>query len=330
MRILIEGRSLKRYLAKCHEAFRTGLVRTFGARCYGPGYPRHRPRFLVPDFPSMAAHVFADGARPDLVIAQSNYHLEHPRFDYAGLKELGCETACMIGDHWSIDGERRERFCRLIAENRVSHVIAMFPGAQRQFAGTAVEALVRWWPPCVDPEIFNDWRLEKRWDVGFLAAGTAVPDLRTYPERDAIHRQLLAQRDLRYLWAAHPGWRRRILPHPLVGANFSRAINRCRIFVTTCGIHRHPQPKIVEALASRTLLMSDEPEGAAELGLVDGATYVRISAGDAVEKIRHYLARPQEAEAIAEAGYRLAIERHTCYARAIGFRQMLASRRPSP
>jgi spore maturation protein CgeB len=125
------------------------------------------------------------------------------------------------------------------------------------------------------------------------------------------------------LWAAHPGWKRHGNGHPLVGRNFSRAMNSCRIFVTTGGIHRNPQPKIFEALASRTLLMSDEPVGAAALGLVDGETYVRITPGDVLDRIDHYLARPELCERIAEAGYRLAMARHSCYARALDLRRLV-------
>jgi len=316
MRILIQGRNLTQYLAKCHEALRTGLRRTYDARCFGPGYPGYRPRFLVRDFPAMVRHVFPDGVPPDLVIADSQYHLADPAFSYAGLRKLGGTRTCVIGDYWSIKGATRDRFVDIVQEEGLAAVIAYFPGARAHFADTAIAGRIAWLPPCFDPQIFNDWRVAKRWDVGFLAAGTADPMPTVYPERIAIHQQLLRQGEFSYLWAKHPGWRERRLAHALVGKGFAQAIGSCRIFITTCGVHRHPQPKLFEALASGPLVMSDEPEGAAELGLVDGRTYVRIDPSDVMDKIRHYLSHSEELLRIAAAGHALAIERHSCYARA--------------
>jgi hypothetical protein len=148
-----------------------------------------------------------------------------------------------------------------------------------------------------------------------------------YPERFAIHQKLLGRRDLRYLWARHPGWRDR-RRHPLIGEGFSRAINSCRIFVTTSGIFRNAHAKYVEILASRSLLLADEPIGAERLGLEDGVNYVRISADDVLDKIDYYLAHPAEAELIAEAGYATAFRLHHCYRRAQEFYDAMTEKFP--
>jgi spore maturation protein CgeB len=104
-----------------------------------------------------------------------------------------------------------------------------------------------------------------------------------------------------------------------VGKGFSRAINSCRIFITTGGILHTAHAKYVEILASKSLLMADEPIGAERLGLKDGYNYVKISADDVMDKIDYYLGRPDEAQAIAERGYFTALQRHSCYVRAVEF-----------
>jgi len=326
MRVLIEGENLGDYLAKCHEALRTGIRAQFDTRLHGRGYPgqwRWRP---IRTYAELVQRLFPD-APPDLLLVACEFPNNARAFRLRGLAEAKVATAFVLADWWVIDEHHHDAFTELVERNRVHLVLSLFPQPRQRWSASSIANRMAWLPPCFDPALFNDWRMPKRYDVGFLADGTANPNLAFYPERAAIHRSLLSRGDLRYLWAKHPGWRRHSVRHPLVGRNFSRAINSCRIFVTTGGIHRNAQPKMFEALASRTLLMSDEPEGAMTLGFIDGETYVRITPEDVLDKVDYYLARPELCERIAENGYRLAMSRHSCYARALDLRRLV---RPNP
>ena len=328
MRVLIEGENLAGYLAKCHEALRTGIRAQFDTRIHGRGYPRHWRWPRIRSYADLVRRLCPD-APPDLLLVDCDFPNE-PRFRLRGLADAGVPTAFILADWWGIAEHHHDAFTAFVEEHRVHRVLSLFPQPIQRWAGSPIAHQLVWLPPCFDPSLFNDWRQPKRFDVGFLADGTVHPNLAFYPERAEIHRRLLARRDLRYLWARHPGWNRHSTRHPLVGKNFSRAINSCRIFVTTGGIHRNPQPKIFEALASHALLMSDEPVGAAALGLIDGKTYVRISPEDVEDKIDHYLAHPEHCERIAEAGYRLALARHSCYARALDLRRLVLTDASAP
>ena len=314
VRIVVVGDCEADYLAKCHEAFRTGLRRLLNARMFGRGYEAYRAD--VTSYSEAIEAVCPGGA--DVVIASFDFDSVQATFPYKGLAEVKARRGVVLGDYWTITNNYRDRFLGTLQQNGVSFVLSYFPRPLELYrdAGTDVDFYLML--PSFDPAIFNDWQMEKEYDVGFLAAGTAAYSP-VYPERFLIHRKLRGQGGLRYLWAEHPGWQRHPADHPLVGQGFSKSINSCHMFVTTAGVYRNPHAKYVEILASRSLLLADEPEAAQDLGLKEGENYVRISAGDVLDKVHYYLNNPAERERIAKAGYLMAMERHTCYARAADF-----------
>jgi hypothetical protein len=288
----------------------------FDTRAFGRGYPDWRPELRT--FPEIVTGLYG-GDLPDVILPayQLSPELDQLRFFQPGLEHVPAAKAIVLSDFWNVTDNYPDGFLDWLDHHGITWVLCYFPRPVQLFAGSRRAASFVNLLPCFDPEIMNDWGMEKAYDVGFLGAGVTEHHP-FYPERNAIHTQLAARRGIRYLSAAHPGYGN-VAASPIVGRGFSRSINACRIFVTTGGIYRNPFPKYIEVLASRSMLMAVEPEGAADLGLVDGVNYVRIDTEDVMDKVDHYLARPELIDAIAEQGYRLAMERHTCYARAWEF-----------
>lgn len=321
MRVAIEGCCLRRYIAKCHEAFRTGLRAMFDTRLFGKGYPGYRP--WVRTYSQIIDRLFPE-CRPDILIADSYFPYDKNGFKYSGMAELNAPTTFILGDYWDIVDKQRDDFVRFVEDNRISYVLTYFPQPLDTLADTSLAGRLIYIPPCFDPAIFNDWQMAKQYDVGFLAAGTTDRH-DFYPERFSIHHKLLKQANINYLWSHHPGWGQFSTKHPSVGQGFSKKINSCKMFVTTGGIFRNAHAKYVEILASRTLLLADEPIGWEHIGLQDGFNYVKISEEDVLDKIHYYLSRPEEAEEIATNGYATALKRHSCYQRAVEFHDGIAT-----
>ena len=322
MRILIVGKSFKDYLAKCHEAFRTGLRASFDTRCFGKGYPGYWP--FLRSYEQIIRRVFPDSP-PDLLVADYYYPYDKCGFEYLGIADVRVLKCLIFGDYWEATSLYYDQFINFIQKSGVDYILSYFPQPIDIWANTPIADRFIYLPPCYDPTIFNDWQMEKIYDVGFLAAGTSTfSDF--YPERFAIHQKLLKHKWIKYLWAPHPGWKKHTKHSPLVGPGFSRAINSCRLFLTTGGIHRNAHAKYVEILASRTVLMADEPVGAERIGLEDGFNYVKVSLDDVMDKIDYYLAAPDLCNKIAENGYITALRYHTCYTRAVEFHEAIRER----
>jgi len=268
-------------------------------------------------------HVFG-AVLPDILLADCYFPFDFRGFKFEGFERVSCRKGFILGDYWYVTGDKRDQFIDFVLGSKTDFIVSLFPQPIELFKDTPIADRLLYVPPCFDPSIFNDWQMHKQYDVGFLAAGTADPSA-DYPERARIHQRLLKM-GISYLWAAHPGWGKAAAKHPLVGAGYSRAINSCRMFVTTSGGMRNPNAKYIEILASRSLLLADEPVGAERLGLEDGRNYVRIGEDDVEEKINYLLTHPAEAEAIATRGYHLALKHHNCYTRAVEFHEALAPR----
>lgn len=317
MKILFEGECLKDYLAKCHEAFRTGLRSIFDTRMYGKGYEGYDPS--ITNYSEIIKKVFKN-EKPDLIVTvfDSEYALCKIKFNYDGMDKINIPKAIVLSDYWNLARNYKYEFEKEVIENNVDFIISLFPQPLKIWEDTLIKDRFIYVPFTFDPKIFNAWDSEKCYDVGFLAAGTYdYTDF--YPERYKIHHKLLENKNIKYLWAKHPGWNVFNNEHPLVGENFSKAINSCKIFVTTGGKYHNAQPKIFEALASKTLVMSDRVLGEEFIGLKNNVNYVLINEDNVIEKINYYLENPKILNEISENGYKLALRYHSCYARANDF-----------
>ena len=322
MKILIEGKNLENYYAKEHESFKNGLKALFDARCYGEGYPGYDENIRT--FTQMKEAIFPNEDIQLLILfgALNPHHIEDG-FAYEGLSELKCKKAILLNDFWSEAEAHREAYFRFVEENNIDYVISLFRAPFHMWEGTPIHDRLIFRPTCIDPKIFNDWGC-KKYDVGNLNAGIFGGD-KFYPERAAFHNKLLEMDDISYFYAKHPGSGMHAPETPLIGKNFSIAINQCKIFVTSGNlIYRNFACKHAEIMASNSLMMSNEPMDAEMLGLIDGVNYVTIDETNIQDKIRYYLAHEDERLRIAQRGYALVMERYTSFAvAAYVYRQIL-------
>jgi len=316
MNILIIGENWKDYIAKCHDAWQEGLRRTFCVKQYGKGFDNYS--FFSNNYRDIVKKTFRD-EHIDLVILEANMH--NFTFPIRGVKDINTNKAILLCDYWSEAYSHEDKFFRFIQEYNIDYILSYFKQPVDKYQDKVKQGILKgifWMPPTFNPEIFNDWKMEKKYDVGFLAAGTTKPNLNFYPERYNIHNQLL-NADLKYLYAKHPGWENFKKEHDLIGKNFSAKINSCKIFVTTGGIYNNFQPKYMEILASKSCLFATEPYDVESTGLIDGVNYVKITPDNVIGKIFELLDNPNEIERIANNGYNLAVEKYSCIALAKRF-----------
>jgi GT2 family glycosyltransferase/glycosyltransferase involved in cell wall biosynthesis/tetratricopeptide (TPR) repeat protein len=330
MRLLVVGENLDTYLAKCHEAQRTGLRHMFDTRMFGEGYEGYDASLHT--YEAIMRHTWPD-AQPDVILADYvlSPKFEELRFYYEGFENIDIPKFIILSDFWNVTENYRDQFPKWLDRYGITAVLCHYPHVPKLYANTAYMNRFVHFPPCFDPKIMNDWQMEKSYDVGFMGEGVANYNA-FYPERHAIHRKLLEKKGISYLWKHHPGWGRHPANHSHVGVRFSKLINSCRLFITTSGRYRCPFPKYIEILASKTVLLGEEPEGSEQLHLQDGINYVKINEHDIIDKIDYYLAHPELCEQIALAGFETAMRYHSCYSRALDFYSltMTISNAPKP
>ncbi|HUW44770.1 MAG TPA: glycosyltransferase [Dehalococcoidia bacterium] len=182
-------------------------------------------------------------------------------------------------------------------------------------------------PWSVDPDKFKP--LEKTIDAAFLGRKGPV-----YPLRNRLWRELpqfCGERRLRLLMREPPkleSFKRKISDYKgdsryIVGEDYEKTLGQTRMLLFGSSRYRYAIQKYTEGASTGCLVMADEPSDAAALGLVDGETYVTITATNWKHKLDYYLGHPSEAERIAGNGRRLILERHTHRHRAEEFLRSL-------
>lgn len=325
MRILFEADSAVNDIAHWHEAFRKGLRSMFDTRMFGKGYEGYNPALQT--YAEIINCVFPDSGVDVLLLdpALLGRRVEDLRLKYAGAADVKVPKAFIITDFWNITEHYPDQLPGWLDKHQIAVVLSQYPGLIERYAQSSIANRFVYLPSCVDPQVFNDWKCDELFDVGFLGVGVTSPNS-FYPERFRIHEKLerfARMNNLRYLSAPHPGQTIPSPSHPLVGRNFSMKLNSCRMFIVTGGVYHLPFAKYMEALASHTLLLATEPLWENVIHLKNGLNYVRITEEDVLEKVEYYLRHREEAERIAENGYDTAMRYHTCYTRAYEVNQRL-------
>ncbi len=249
---------------------------------------------------------------------------------YEGADQSKAARVTVLSDFWYLFGPKLENYLEYIESSKIDYVLTLYPLAFNIYKGTILESKLRWLPPTFDPKRFNDWAMPKEYDVGFIGSGVHGHDT-FYPERFAFHSILARSQRWRYFTREHPGYGRKYADDDnQVGRGFSRDINRCRSFLASGGVPHLPLARYFETLASASLLFASSPIGAEHLGLVDGETFVAVTPETLESKIEYYLSNPAEEERIRKNGYHLAMERHSCFKRAIDFLSIIEGRGGRP
>ncbi|MGP0630324.1 glycosyltransferase family protein [Nitrospina sp. 32_T5] len=167
--------------------------------------------------------------------------------------------------------------------------------AQREYVDEFKKAgipYVEWLPLACDPEIHGKQDLEKEHDVGFV--GSILPSL---PRRKQLLDKLGEHFDVHI--------DRQFMEK--MAAVFSRS----RI-VFNNAVRNDLNMRVFEVLCSGSLLVTDEAEGSGLIDLFENGKHLVVYQDESVvDTVRHYLANPEEAERIAEAGRQEVLARHT-------------------
>lgn len=298
MKILWVKDDVRRYIAKIYWSLQKGLrleadFKSWGVNedCYGN----------VRNYQQLLSHC---GFDPDLIICDYKYHKSQYR--YGGLKRIKSRRAFIFGDYWSIPS--RESLFYGIQQGGITDIFVFFKCAFDKYP--ELSDMMHWLPPSVDTEIFRDWKEPKRFLIGFLGAG-CHKNKRPYKDRYRITRKLADAYGKQFYTQGHPGWGHFNEEAPLIGKGFSKAINQCKMFVTTAGDIGHCNPKYLEIAASGSLLVCTKAAYMEDYGFVDGETCVVVDEDNIISRVNYYTKHWNEAQAIIDRAMGMVAEHHT-------------------
>lgn len=196
----------------------------------------------------------------------------------------------------------------------------LFPHYREAFISLFPEFIERliWFPHHVPTNIFKDYQLAKNIDI--LMMGAIFP--RLYPKRANFYEQLKDKPN--FVYHPHPGYTDiRKWQHVYAGERYAREINQAKVFVTCDSIEHFPLMKYFEVLACKTLLLATPSKELADLGFIDGETFVAVEENTLEEKLTFYLSNEEERKRIATQGYEMVRQRHSTEKRAVDLIQQL-------
>lgn len=239
--------------------------------------------------------------RPDFILLNDMKHTHCPVI--TGLSSLKIPFGIIMHDlHYRV--KRRKEF---IQENRIRHIFSIYRDAFLERYPEHVMKM-RWLPHFANPTIFKDYGLNK--DIDMLIMGNIRE--KSYPFRKKMVDKLSGIPG--FIYHKHPGYRD-IKEHEkesiFIGENFSREINKAKIFLTCNLIYHYPIRKYYEVLASKTLLLAPSCKELTDLGFQPEKHFIEINERNFLEKTRYYLCHEEEREKIANQGYYFVRENHS-------------------
>jgi len=184
-----------------------------------------------------------------------------------------------------------------------------------------LDGKVEWLPWSIDENYYRPQK--KTIDVTFIGTVSKV-----YPLRKQIWEKLpglCEKQGFTYFRSRRPSrikfirsLKEKIFNQEFIhGKKYAEILGRTRIFIFGPSIYKYPIQKYFEGMASKCLVMADEPAGGQELGFIDNETYVRINKLNWEERLVSYLTNNEsETKRISEKGYKLVKDKHTHSTRA--------------
>lgn len=239
--------------------------------------------------------------RPDLIMLHMQPLDASPAVE--GLDQTTIPKAIYVEDvHY-----RSADIVRFVRSNDVRYVFCPYREHFHRYLSEIGDRF-RWLPHCVAPAVFRDYGLRKEIDLLMMGQVVAM----YYPMRKAALDRFKGKDG--FVYHGHPGYVSVADDDPrfFVGARYAREINRAKMFIT-CGSKWHlPVAKYFEAPACKSCLIAPGGPDFADLGFVDGKTFVACTVDDFEEKVAAYLEDSAARKRVAAEGYEMVMRRHTC------------------
>jgi len=275
-----------------HQLFRDTVIRSThlhdGAMQYGEGCT-HRGKTHLPD-------IFEEVGYHDVVVMENQKNMQK----YTGLDEVACIKAIYLGDYLPDGRNNIREYNKLINKHSIHIAFCPVPRVLRLFneqkslhqVSQECEAVEL--PYSVDTSIYKPRpHLPILYDV--MAVFGLVSYI--YPRRPIVQKTIKELKGIKSLvgnWSSKLRW-----------MDYARAISQSKIFVSVNGIHNQITMKYTEAMASGSLLLTNEPEDFKYLGFKPGIHCETWSSlQELKEKIVYYTIHDAERNKIATAGRR--------------------------
>ena len=313
-----------------YSEFASALKQKCNVFQYGPGFhyydanhtmedilPLYRRRSVLDR--SHADTSLPSGEKPDLILFgfgwENDNHQENYTFHNVDLqvKDLDIKKAFIINKEYK---KLAQKFS-FIRENNIDVCFTVLHTAE-DFGAQVSKPFFRM-NFAANKNVFKDYGLPKTTDVGFSGNMFNSP---FYKETDVMgpYFQNIRERmyaklgdvvkgrsSLKINWNHDSG-------HFLYGEDYSKLINRTKIWLNTPSAIDIVGTRFYEVIASHALLFCREcPWAYKDIGLVDGETCVtfKTDLSDFQEKLLYYLENDIERQKIVENAYDLFINNHT-------------------
>lgn len=241
---------------------------------------------------------------PQLIFIHYNRHYT---FKIRNLEKTGIPVVCFVGDpqDFIIENPTNQLKKEFFTKNNVTVYLTIAPKANWMvYEGLGNKSIkIIDSHLAIDQKVFTDMGLRRKYDIASMGAHTYGK----YPFRRSVREYLENQKELKFYK------RQRVKGHSNDAEKFARILNRFKSCFTCASIYGYTAAKYYEIPACGTLLFAEKTDLLDEFGYIDGVNYVAVTPENFKDKFRYYLReiKPEDRQAIAEAGRNLVVSRHT-------------------
>jgi len=241
----------------------------------------------------------------DILFADIEYHAKN----WHGLRKT--KKVIFMEDVWSPESPKSKgRMAKRMRDYADASVIRYESQhtVKKERLGYKWDRPVFYLPHCIDPELFRDWKLTKKYDI--LSIGTLnhklTKKMRTMFADEALRSRFKYKRATVNKAGRH-----------YKADKFSQIMNQSHI-TGTSNTPTQTLAKCFEITASKSLMFCNYSKDMEKYGFVDGETFVEYP-DDKLELrklLNHYMTSPKERKLITDNAYEIVYERHTIQQRA--------------